>query len=114
MLSYDWIKMVALALAMCFFWTLVFTISSTSITHSQEFVVFNHSNNAAFSSSFYNLMKSSHSYEVLEDNVRDLASTPDQAHTIYQSYFAAGMGDILFVANNPAPTPAEGEEEQEK
>ena len=114
MLSYDWFKIVALALATCFLWTFVFTVSSTRITHSQEFVLFNHSNNADLSDEFYAVLEDSFSYEVIETNIRDLASTPDQANTVYQSYFGADMGDIIFVANNPAePTDTQEGKEPE-
>ena len=42
MLSYDWIKIVAVALAAILAWSLVFTMSATRITTTQQFVIMNY------------------------------------------------------------------------
>ena len=42
LLSYDWIKIIALAVAAIVVWSLIFTMTATRITAAQQFSVFNY------------------------------------------------------------------------
>ena len=103
MLSYDWLKIIALALAACIFWILAFTFTGTGISNTQEFTIFNHKSNATLSNDFYSLLTSStedgtFSYEVMETQPIDLSNKSDYANTFYEAYLGAGNGDLIFVA----------------
>ena len=103
MLSYDWLKIIAVAIAACIVWVCAFTFTGTGISNTQEFTVFNHKSNALLSDAFYSLLTNStkdgtFSYEVLETQPVDLANKGDQANTFYESYLGAGVGDLIFVA----------------
>lgn len=107
MLSYDWLKIVGLAAALIIVWTLVFTMTATRITSAQQFTVINHMNNLSFSNtkfnSTYNDMfeKGNLSYEVLETNYTDLATSGEYAWQVLEARLAVGEGDVMFVADTP-------------
>ena len=46
-LSYDWLKIVGLAVVAIIVWTLVFTTSATRITPAQQFTVINYFGNVS-------------------------------------------------------------------
>ena len=105
MLSYDWMKIVGVAVAFILVWVLIFTMTATRITPAQQFTVFNHYSNAGFSDAFYTLYsdtfnKGVFSYEVIELNQNDLPTTGEEnAFTLMESRFATDEGDLMFVAN---------------
>ena len=66
MLSYDWIKFIALGLAAVFVWLMIFTFTATKITTTQSFAIFNHKSNATLTSDFYTLLNDPH---VVSDNL---------------------------------------------
>ena len=109
LLSYDWLKIVGLALAVILVWSLIFTMTATRIRPSQQFTVFNHQANAAlsdkFSDDYYRTLKKGvYSYEVIEANLNDIASTPDYASTLYEARLGTDEGDIIFVPNVSDPS----------
>ena len=74
MLSYDWLKIVGAAVAAIILWTLVFTVSATRITPSQQFTAISYFGNVStintkLSKSMTDAYsKDVFSYEVLEIN----------------------------------------------
>ena len=70
MLSYDWIKIIGIIVAICIVWSLVFTMTATQITTTQKFYVYNYLGNNAFDDPFRKLYDQTHknefSYEIIE------------------------------------------------
>ncbi|MBR2645996.1 MAG: hypothetical protein IKD47_00340 [Clostridia bacterium] len=105
MLSYDWIKIAAVAVAGIFAWVLIFTMTATRIKPSQQFGVMNFLGNASFNATYFyddfeKTMKGDvFSYEVIESAVCDLAATPDQAGTLMEARLATNEVDVVFAAN---------------
>lgn len=102
MLTYDWLKIVGVAVAAIIFWSLVLTMTATRITPAQEFVIYNYYCNNNLGNGFfnhYNQTKENEifSYEVIEINYFDLSTNRDYAHTMLQGHTAVDMGDVLFV-----------------
>ena len=102
MLSYDWLKIVGFALVTILFWNLIFTMTSTKIRPSQQFTVFNHQANYAFSDDFYNdlhgaIVGDTFSYEVIEESTNDLVVAGDYILTMYSSRLGSGEGDVMFI-----------------
>ena len=109
LLSYDWIKIVGVALAAILVWSLVFTMTATRIRPSQQFSVFNHYANGTLTDDFYSdynklISKKVLSYEVIETSINDLASTPSEANTLLEARLATDEGDIMFIPNIMDPT----------
>ncbi len=121
LLSYDWLKILACCLAGIFFWSLIFTMTATRITASQQFTVINYTYNGGLSNAFYSHARKAFddgvfSYEVLENNQIDLASSGEEnANTLLSARLGTGEGDVIFVphVDDPAtkiePTVAGGE-----
>lgn len=107
MLSYDWIKIIALAAALIFIWVMIFTMTATRITPAQQFTVFNYINNAnLYTGKFDELYQKAmvdkvFSYEVIECNVNDLSTSGEYAHTVADARLSTDEGDIIFVADAP-------------
>ena len=107
MLSYDWIKIVALATAVIILWVLIFTMTATRITPAQQFTVFNyHSNGSLSTTKFYDTYQKAFadgvfSYEVIETNNNDLVSSGEYASTILETRVATDEGDVMFIPNAP-------------
>ena len=102
MLTYDWLKIVGVALAAILFWTLILTMTATRITPAQEFIVYNYSCNNNFGDAFYrhydNMKKNGKfSYEVIKTDQFDLSTNPEYVHTMLQGHTAVDMGDVMFV-----------------
>lgn len=102
LLSYDWVKIVAVAVAAILVWSLIFTMTATRIRPSQQFSVFNHYANGPLTSDFYDeyaraAKKQVFSYEVIETNTNDLGATPQEAHTLLEARLATDEGDIMFI-----------------
>lgn len=101
MLSYDWLKIVGLAVGLCVAWSLVFTMTATRITPTQQFKVFNYVGNYSLSADFGNLYQKAYkdnvfSYEVLEVGSENLT---DEYPTVLEARLGVGEGDLLFLAN---------------
>ena len=45
LLSYDWIKIILLAVAAILVWSLIFTMTATRVTPAQNFTIFNYTGN---------------------------------------------------------------------
>lgn len=103
MLSYDWLKIVGLVVAMIIFWNLIFRMTATKITSSQQFTVFNHEANHSFSEDFYRDLHDAiesgdtFSYEVIEESTNDLTVAGDYLSTMYTSRLGSGEGDLIFI-----------------
>lgn len=117
MLSYDWIKMIALAVAMILVWSLVFSCASTKITPAQEFYVYNYAGTYTgngYSGFLKDLKKDGGlSYDVLEVNSFDLTSAGNEMNTVLEARLQTNQGDIMFaqkLADEKAEYPTDGEE----
>lgn len=115
MLSYDWVKIIGVIVAICIVWSLVFTMTATQITPTQKFYVYSYVGNNGFSTKFTDLYQKTHenefSYEILELGREELGN---EVNTILEARFAVGEGDLMFIANAPnkkdSYTVGEGEE----
>lgn len=109
MLSYDWLKIVAIIVAVIFAWALVFTTTATRITPAQQFTVMNyHTNTSLDRSGFYNAYQKAFkdgvfSHEVLETNTVDLTVSEEYASTLLQTRLSTEEGDVLFIPDLPDP-----------
>lgn len=109
LLSYDWIKIVALCLAAILVWSLVFTMTATKITASQQFTVFNYTYNGGFKDSFYShygkiFRDKTFSYEVIETNQQDLATSGEEnAYTLLEARLGTSEGDVMFIPHIDDP-----------
>ena len=112
MLSYDWLKIIGLALAAIFVWYFVFTVSATRITPAQQFTVVNYFGNTSMSNTelgeklqgaFNNKV---FSYEVMETSTVDVPMGGDQGYTLLEARFATSEGDVVFVPNIADPDSA--------
>lgn len=104
MLSYDWLKIVGVAVGIIVVWVLLFAMTATRIRPSQQFAVLNHHQNARLTDEFYSsypamLERGVFSYEVIETANTDLAESPDYAGTLIEARLAIDEGDIMFVPN---------------
>ena len=100
MLSYDWVKIIGVILAICIVWSLIFTMTATQITPTQKFYVYNYVGNRSFSNDFIRLYQKAFnekfSYEILEIGKEDLTT---EVNTILEARFSVGEGDLMFIAN---------------
>lgn len=101
MLSYDWLKFIAMAVAVIIFWLIAFTVTATKITNTQRFTVFNHSSNATLGTDFYDLMddcmENGFSYEVIETDIFDLSGKASQANSYYEAHLGAETAHLVFM-----------------
>lgn len=115
MLSYDWLKIVGIAVALILFWNLLFTMTATRVRPSQQFTVFNHYANAAFSDEFHDDLaaavngKETFSYEVIELTTNDLTMAKEQAHTMIDARLQTDEGDVMFIPKLDDPSTAKKE-----
>lgn len=100
MLSYDWIKILAIAAVAIVLWSLIFTTSATRATIGQTFYLY----------SFYDVsMKNENDLEYLQEHnalsydILDLSTYgfTDNSYLsqIMTSYFSACQGDVLFITD---------------
>ena len=112
MLSYDWLKIVGMAVALILVWTLIFTMTATKIMPSQQFTVFNYTGNVSLSSTkFYSEYQKAFdggvfSYEVIEINENDLSVSADMANTLLETRVSTDEGDVMLVADVDNPQTA--------
>ncbi len=105
MLSYDWLKIVGLALAAILVWTLILTMTATRITPAQQFKIYNYAGVTMEDKASSLLFNAQHtkdgvfSYEVIETGQEDLNTAGDQMHTILEARFTVDEGDLLFLAD---------------
>lgn len=101
MLSYDWLKIVGLALACMFFWGLIFTMTATRILPYQQFTIFSHYINAPLSDGYYSRVKAMKgtvfSYETIETHSYDLGLQKDMSGQILQTRISTNEGDVIFL-----------------
>ena len=104
LLSYDWVKIIALAVGVIILWSLVFNMTATRITPAQQFSVMNYYCNNSFSNAFHNIYDSAldgkdkvFSYEVIEGTTNDLVSAGDEWGTLLQARASIEEGDVIFV-----------------
>ena len=94
MLSYDWLKIIGMIVAICLVWSLVFTMTATQITPTQKFYMYSYKD-TYFTNSFSKLyQKDVFSYEVIEVTTESLSS---DINTILEARFTVGEGDLMFM-----------------
>lgn len=106
-LSYEWIKIIALAVAGIIAWTLIFTVSSVRLNVGQQFKIFLYTDIAAGDGfgEFSARLKSEDilSYDVLDFSYEQLMG--DTAATVLSARFAVHEGDLMILTD----TEEEGE-----
>lgn len=103
LISYDWIKILCAIVAAVFVLILLFTMSATRPQRAQEFYIYSYTDLSVgedFSTLADDLeTRGAFSYDVLNINAEYFTgSTGSTAYTVRRS---AGMGNVLFVTNNP-------------
>lgn len=108
LLSYDWIKIVALAIVAILVWYLIFTMTATRITPAQQFTVFNYRCNRTLTDTYYDSFDSAlsgknkiFSYEVIEGTTNDLTTAGEYASTLLEARTATEEGDVILIPNIP-------------
>ena len=104
MLSYDWVKIVAVIVGAILFWSLIFQMTATRITPAQQFHIYNYYCNESLGDGFYNVYedvakKNKLSYEVMEMNVTDLTRSDGQHFTLLDGAVETDDGDLIFIPN---------------
>ncbi len=107
LLSYDWIKIVAIATAVILLWMLIFSVTATKITAAQQFVLVNHYScylGESYGSEFYSA-NDVFSYEVIERRIEDLQANAGKssAYTVLDARLAVAEGDVMFIPNIDNP-----------
>lgn len=115
MLSYDWLKIVAIAVGLILFWNLIFTMTATRVRPSQQFTVFNHQANYSLSDEFYDdlsaaLDDGTFSYEVIESTTNDLTTVESYVHDMLSARLETDEGDVMFIPKIPDPSTAKEED----
>ena len=104
LLSYDWVKILIVALAAVLVWNLIFTMTETRRLPSQAVSVMNYTG-AKFGASAETTLNDTlfdgrFSHEVLETECLDATRAGEQyTHTLLESYFTTDECDIVVVAN---------------
>lgn len=101
LLSYDWIKIIALGIAGIVIWYLIFTMAAVRLSVGQQFKIFLYSDVYA-GSNFYDFSASLKadgvlSYDILSNSSESLTS--DTANTVLSARFAVDEGDIMILTN---------------
>jgi hypothetical protein len=103
LLSYDWIKIIALIVAAIMAWSLIFTMTGTRVTQAQDFTIFNYTGTVANSgfSNYADLLGNDEvfSYDILDVTTTDITTSSTYAQTILQTRITTNEGDALFAAN---------------
>ena len=101
MLSYDWIKIVALCAIAVVVWILLFTTLAPRATEGQKLEVYVYPNVDVDSQAFGGLDKlhreGALSYNALDYSVNEL--TDESVSVVLPAHFGAGQGDIMFVSS---------------
>ncbi len=114
MLSYDWIKIIAIAAAAIIVWSLLFTMLATRATIGQTFYFYYFNdmelkNNEKLNTLDYLKEKNALSYDVLEFTQGSF-SDDSQTSQAMAAWFSAKQGDILWVSDVKPEPEKEGEE----
>ena len=109
MLSYDWFKILIATVAVVVAWILIFTMTRTVISPSQQFSVHNYLGNVSLSQGEFSQFNAKafssdiFSYEVIESSMLDLPQTPNEAGTLLQARATMEEGDVVFLADSYNP-----------
>lgn len=99
MLSYDWIKIIAICAAIVVFWVLIFTMTATKPTIGQEFGIYAYPGIEFSAEKTGNLKKMREegalSYDILEYSMNSYGGRSD-ANTVLSAHIPAGTADIVF------------------
>jgi hypothetical protein len=102
LLSYDWIKIIALVIAGIVLWSLIFTMTSVRLSAGQQFKFFLYydvTTGDNFSDFVQDLKKKDIlSFDVLDNSYEQLME--DTSSTILSARFAVNEGDIMFITNS--------------
>lgn len=116
MLSYDWVKILLSIAGAILVWSLIFTMTATKITPSQQFTVLNYRGNVQLATTRFNdLYKKAYadgvySYEVIETNVRDVTEMVEGTESqLLQATLGTDEGDLIFLPATPDPRTAQTE-----
>ena len=104
MLSYDWLKIVGLALAVILLWTIILSSTATNIMASQQFGVISHYGNSLLPDSFRTAYANAFddkvfSYEVIETTFTDLTDAGNYAAEYMERDIAIASADLIFIPN---------------
>ena len=105
LISYDWIKILCTILAAILVLVLLFTMAATRPHSTQQYYVYTYTDLSA-GADFTDLaddLKAKHvfSYDILEVSAENFDSS-SSGSTVYTVRRSAGMGNVLFVTDNPA------------
>ena len=104
-LSYEWVKVVAFAIAIMIVWSLVFSVTSTKLTADQLFTVFNYMGTTV-GTDFNNyssllLNKNTLSYEVYEISTVDVTvQDGSMSGSLLDTRMMTSEGDVMFAADS--------------
>ncbi len=103
-LSYEWIKIVALAVAVILVWLLLFKVTATPLTADQLFTVINYQGTSVgedFNEYSKTLISNNvFSYEVDEVSAVDITTQSSAiAEAMLENRFDTGEGDVMYISN---------------
>lgn len=101
LLSYDWLKIIAVVLLAILLLNVLFTSLATRATPAQTFYVYAYTD-VTSGSAFSNLESRKgeiFSYEILSVVAEDFSG--NEGVTVYSTRRGAGMGDVMFVTDEP-------------
>lgn len=103
LLSYDWIKIVGICVAVVLLWLLIFTMTATRATTGQSFELYAYGG-VRFTPENLGDLDELHEKGAFSEDVLDFAAqsvTEDQYQDmILQAWFAAGQGDAILLADS--------------
>lgn len=113
--SYDWVKILAITMALIFGWIMIFELTETRIKPSQQFTVFNNWCNRPVTdeADWYlssALNRGVFSSEVMEVEFQDLAEADLYTYEMMSSMLGASEGDVIFMPNLTNPSSVGTEE----
>lgn len=102
MLSYDWLKIVGLAVGIIFFWLLIFQFSATRVMQSQRFVAINYTGNMMLSNDYNTHFSKVYTDkvftgDVIETEVIDMP-TNEAYNEVFQARIQLGEFDVVFAS----------------
>lgn len=107
-LSYEWVKVLAIAVALIMLWSLLFSTTATRLTNDQVFTVINYTGTTVGTGfdKYLNLPVdgSLFSYEVYEIGAVDTETQGGTyAGVLLETRLSTGEGDVMFVADAEQP-----------
>jgi len=100
LLSYDWIKIIALVIAGIVLWSLIFTMSAVRLSVGQQFKIF--INYDVYTGNKFSQFTQTLSDDVLSYDVLDFSSESlleDSYSTILSARFSVNEGDLMIVTD---------------